>query len=146
MKAVRIDDYGGVEVLDVRGVARPQPGPDQVLVAVRAAGINPSEGKMREPSEVPWEVAGSLFVAGATGVAAVRAVAPPAPRRSSGARWPHPLHDVRAAFAELEAGHTAGKIVLIPNSWDDLLRSYCAKTGSGAPEWSVTAPPSSVSS
>jgi NADPH:quinone reductase-like Zn-dependent oxidoreductase len=47
MKAVRIDDYGGVEVLDVRDVARPEPGPDQVLVAVRAAGINPSEGKMR---------------------------------------------------------------------------------------------------
>src|ERR1700727_2535741 len=46
-KAVRIDAYGGVEVLEVRDVARPQPGPDQVLVAVRAAGINPSEGKMR---------------------------------------------------------------------------------------------------
>jgi NADPH:quinone reductase-like Zn-dependent oxidoreductase len=30
------------------------------------------------PAEVPWEVAGSLFVAGATGVATVRAVAPTA--------------------------------------------------------------------
>jgi NADPH:quinone reductase-like Zn-dependent oxidoreductase len=29
-----------------------------------------------KPAEVPWEVAGALFVAGATGVAAVRAVAP----------------------------------------------------------------------
>jgi NADPH:quinone reductase len=46
-KAVRFDDYGGVEVLEVRDVARPEPGPDQVLVAVRAAGINPSEGKIR---------------------------------------------------------------------------------------------------
>ena len=44
-KAVRFDDYGGVEVLEVRDVARPEPGPDQVLVAVRAAGINPSEGE-----------------------------------------------------------------------------------------------------
>jgi NADPH:quinone reductase len=26
----------------------------------------------------------------------------------------YPLEDVRGAFAELEAGHTAGKIVLIP--------------------------------
>jgi NADPH:quinone reductase-like Zn-dependent oxidoreductase len=26
----------------------------------------------------------------------------------------HPLHDPPAAFAELEAGHKAGKIVLIP--------------------------------
>src|SRR5882762_4280596 len=47
MKAVQIDDYGGVEVLDVREVEQPEPGPDQVLVAVRAAGINPSEGTMR---------------------------------------------------------------------------------------------------
>src|SRR6476619_500198 len=47
MKAVQIDDYGGVEVLDVREVERPEPGPDQVLVAVRAAGINPTEGTMR---------------------------------------------------------------------------------------------------
>jgi NADPH:quinone reductase-like Zn-dependent oxidoreductase len=46
-KAVRFDDYGGVEVLEVRDVARPSPGPEQVLVAVRAAGINPSEAKIR---------------------------------------------------------------------------------------------------
>jgi NADPH:quinone reductase-like Zn-dependent oxidoreductase len=47
MKAVQFDDYGGVEVLEVRNVARPEPGPDQVLVAVRAAGINISEAKIR---------------------------------------------------------------------------------------------------
>jgi NADPH:quinone reductase-like Zn-dependent oxidoreductase len=47
MKAVRIDDYGGVEALDVREVDRPEPGERQVLVAVRAAGINPSEASMR---------------------------------------------------------------------------------------------------
>src|ERR1700759_4565544 len=46
-KAAQFDAYGGVEVLAVRDVTRPEPGPDQVLVAVRAAGINPSEGKMR---------------------------------------------------------------------------------------------------
>ena len=44
-KAVRFDDYGGVEVLDVRDVRRPEPGPDQVLVAVRAAGINHQRGE-----------------------------------------------------------------------------------------------------
>ena len=46
-KAVQFDDYGGVEVLEVRDVPRPEPGPDQVLVAVRAAGINISEAKIR---------------------------------------------------------------------------------------------------
>ena len=33
-RAVRFDDYGGIEVLEVRDVARPEPGPDRVLVAV----------------------------------------------------------------------------------------------------------------
>src|ERR1700760_3922820 len=47
-KAVRFDNYGGVEVLEVRDVPRPEPGPDQVLVAVRAAGINIGEAKIRE--------------------------------------------------------------------------------------------------
>src|SRR3954465_10612756 len=46
-RAVRFDDYGGIEVLEVRDVARPEPGPDQVLVAVRAAGIHPSGAKNR---------------------------------------------------------------------------------------------------
>jgi NADPH:quinone reductase-like Zn-dependent oxidoreductase len=141
MKAVQFDDYGGIEVLEVRDVARPEPGPGQVLVAVRAAGINPSEAAIRtgrvrdifpatfpsgqgsdlagvveevgagvngvavgdevigytdnrasqaeyvlveaanltaKPPGVPWEEAGALFVAGATGVATVRAVAPTA--------------------------------------------------------------------
>ncbi|MDA0159875.1 NADP-dependent oxidoreductase [Solirubrobacter ginsenosidimutans] len=140
-RAVQFDEYGGVEVLQVRDVARPEPGADQVLVAVRAAGINPSEAAIRtgrvraifpatfpsgqgsdlagvveevgpgvtgvavgdevigftdnrasqaeyvlvetanltaKPAEIPWEVAGALFVAGSTGVATVRAVAPTA--------------------------------------------------------------------
>ncbi len=46
-KAVRFDDYGGVELCEVRDVPRPQPGPDEVLVAVRAAGINIGEAKIR---------------------------------------------------------------------------------------------------
>ncbi len=137
-KAVRFQEYGGVEVLNVAEVPMPEPGPGQVLVRVKAAGINPGEAKIREgllhsrwpatfpsgqgsdlagvvaragqgvtgfaagdevigytdnrssqaeyalaeaanltarPAGVPWEVAGSLFVVGATAWAAVRAVA-----------------------------------------------------------------------
>jgi NADPH:quinone reductase-like Zn-dependent oxidoreductase len=139
VKAVRFDQYGGVDVLHVVEVPEPEPGPGEVLVRVKAAGINPGEGKIREgllherwpatfpsgegsdlagvverlgpdvreiavgdevigftnnrashaelvtvaaadltprPPAVPWEVAGSLFVAGATAWAAVRAVDP----------------------------------------------------------------------
>jgi NADPH:quinone reductase-like Zn-dependent oxidoreductase len=138
MKAVRFDEYGDVDVLKVAEVPTPQPGDGQVLVQVKAAGINPGEAKIRagelherwpatfpsgegsdlagvvastgpgvtrfavgdevigwtdnrasqaeyavvdeqnltaKPVGVPWEVAGSLFVAGATAWAAVRAVA-----------------------------------------------------------------------
>jgi NADPH:quinone reductase-like Zn-dependent oxidoreductase len=137
VKAVRFDEYGGIEVLKVVDVPRPVPGAGQLLVQVKAAGINPGEAKIREglldarwpatfpsgegsdlagivaeigpgvsgvsvgdevigwtdnrasqaeyvvveaqhltpkPSGVPWEVAGALFVAGATAYAAVRAV------------------------------------------------------------------------
>jgi len=48
MKAVRFDQYGGIDVLAVTDVPRPEPGPGQVLVKVKAAGINPGEAKIRE--------------------------------------------------------------------------------------------------
>ncbi len=48
MRAVRFDEYGGVDVLEVREVEDPVPGAGEVLVAVRAAGINPGEIAIRE--------------------------------------------------------------------------------------------------
>ena len=48
MRAVRFDSYGDVEVLRVVQVERPVPGPQQVLVRVKAAGINPGEAAIRE--------------------------------------------------------------------------------------------------
>ena len=136
-KAVRFNEYGDVDVLQVVEVDRPQPGPGQALVQVKAAGINPGEAKIRNgslherwpatfpsgqgsdlagvvaelgagvdgvavgdevigftdnrashaefvlveaenlvprPAGVSWEVAGSLYVAGTTAYAMVRAV------------------------------------------------------------------------
>lgn len=43
-RAVRIDRYGGREVLSVRDVPMPAPGEGELLVQVRAAGINPWGG------------------------------------------------------------------------------------------------------
>jgi NADPH:quinone reductase-like Zn-dependent oxidoreductase len=45
--AVRFDEYGGIDVLRVAELDRPVPGPGQVLVQVKAAGINPGEAKIR---------------------------------------------------------------------------------------------------
>jgi NADPH:quinone reductase-like Zn-dependent oxidoreductase len=47
-QAVRFDEYGGVDVLRVTEVDRPVPGSGQVLVRVKAAGINPGEAKIRQ--------------------------------------------------------------------------------------------------
>jgi NADPH:quinone reductase-like Zn-dependent oxidoreductase len=47
-EAVQFDRYGGVEVLEVRDVERPVPGAGEVLVRVKAAGINPGESMIRE--------------------------------------------------------------------------------------------------
>lgn len=47
-KAVRFTTYGGPEVLTIDDVPVPAPGPGEVLVRVRAAGINPGEIAIRE--------------------------------------------------------------------------------------------------
>ncbi|MEU9154182.1 NADP-dependent oxidoreductase [Streptomyces sp. NPDC048417] len=46
-KAVRYDEFGGIDVLRVVEVERPVPADGQVLVRVKAAGINPSEAAIR---------------------------------------------------------------------------------------------------
>lgn len=46
-RAVRFEEYGDVDVLQVVEVPMPTPGPDRVVVEVRAAGINPGEGAIR---------------------------------------------------------------------------------------------------
>src|SRR5260370_9532076 len=46
--AVRFDRYGGIDVLQVVQVERPVPGPGQVLVRVKAAGVNPGEAAIRQ--------------------------------------------------------------------------------------------------
>jgi NADPH:quinone reductase-like Zn-dependent oxidoreductase len=47
MKAVRIHDYGGPEVLRLEELPRPSPAADEVLVRVHAMGVNPVDWKLR---------------------------------------------------------------------------------------------------
>ena len=43
MKAIRIQEFGGPDVLKLEDVPEPSPGAGQVLVRVRAAGVNFSD-------------------------------------------------------------------------------------------------------
>ena len=47
MKAIRVHQFGGPEVLKLEEVPDPQPGPGQVVVRVHAAGVNPVEAYIR---------------------------------------------------------------------------------------------------
>jgi NADPH:quinone reductase-like Zn-dependent oxidoreductase len=48
MKAVRFSRFGGPEVLEIVDLPDPHPGPGQVRIAVRAAGVNQSDWKKRK--------------------------------------------------------------------------------------------------
>lgn len=66
MRIIRQQVLGGPEVLELADVPRPDPGPTEVLVRVRAAGVNPVDWKVRArggllgepPFTVGWDVAG----------------------------------------------------------------------------------------
>jgi NADPH:quinone reductase-like Zn-dependent oxidoreductase len=65
MKAVRFSRFGGPEVLEIVDLPDPHPGPGQVRIAVRAAGVNQSDWKKREglmdeelPQTLGYEAAG----------------------------------------------------------------------------------------
>ena len=47
MKAIVISSYGGPEVLTVTGLPDPVPAADEVLIAVKAFGLNHAEAYMR---------------------------------------------------------------------------------------------------
>lgn len=47
MKAIRVHEFGGPEVLRLEDVPTPQPGPDEVLVRMHAIGVNPVETYIR---------------------------------------------------------------------------------------------------
>jgi NADPH2:quinone reductase len=47
MKAIRVHEFGGPEVLGLEEVATPQPGPGEVVVRMHAVGVNPVETYIR---------------------------------------------------------------------------------------------------
>ncbi len=47
MKAIRVHEFGGPEVLTLEDMDDPEPGPNQVVVRIRAAGVNPADTYVR---------------------------------------------------------------------------------------------------
>ncbi|NKQ51734.1 zinc-binding dehydrogenase [Amycolatopsis sp. K13G38] len=73
-RAVLIERFGGPEVLDLREVDKPTPGPGELLVRVLASGTNPVEAKIRQgvvmpdlplPAVLGGDVSGVVEAAGA---------------------------------------------------------------------------------
>ncbi|WP_328608989.1 NADP-dependent oxidoreductase [Amycolatopsis sp. NBC_00345] len=65
MKAAQFSRFGGPEVLEIVDLPDPHPGPGQVRIAVRAAGVNASDWKKRQglmdpelPQTMGYEAAG----------------------------------------------------------------------------------------
>ena len=58
MKAIRVHEFGGPEVLRLEETNMPAPGPGQVLVRIHAVGVNPVETYQRSGSnpaiKLPW--------------------------------------------------------------------------------------------
>jgi len=66
MKAVVITRFGGPEVLEIRDVPTPQPGPDEVLVRVRSTALNRADllqraGGYAAPPGAPQNISGLEF-------------------------------------------------------------------------------------
>src|ERR671931_335106 len=61
MQAIQAHDYGGPEVLKLEAAPRLEPNADQVLIRLKAAGVNPADWKYRAglfkqfmPLTFPW--------------------------------------------------------------------------------------------
>jgi NADPH:quinone reductase-like Zn-dependent oxidoreductase len=72
MKAVSQDELGGPEVLKLVDLPRPEPGVSEILIRVRAAGVNPIDGAQRQtgafvgepPFVLGWDVSGTVEAVG----------------------------------------------------------------------------------
>jgi NADPH:quinone reductase-like Zn-dependent oxidoreductase len=132
MKAIRIHNYGGPEVLQYEDAPRPKPQAGEVLIRVHAAGVNPIDWKVREghmkdfwPHKFPlilgWDVSGTVEEVGPGPAAAGRfkigdeVYSLPDPTRNGAyadyivvrepelALKPTSLHHIRAAVVPLAA-------------------------------------------
>ena len=72
MKAIRVHQFGGPDVMKLEDVPDPKPGPGQVLVRLHAAGVNPVDAYVRAGT---YTISATLpFTPGSDGAGVVEAV------------------------------------------------------------------------
>jgi NADPH:quinone reductase-like Zn-dependent oxidoreductase len=144
MKAVRFHGYGDIDVLDVEEVPDPVPGEGQVLVRVKAAGINPGEAKIRNGTLHEWFPATFPSGEGSDLAGVVERVGPGVGDHVPGEEvigWT----DNRASHAELVLVETANLIQRPPAvPWDVAATLYVAGSTAWAGVRAIGAAPGDV--
>jgi NADPH:quinone reductase-like Zn-dependent oxidoreductase len=74
MKAVRFHEYGGPDVLRYEDAPKPEPQADEVLIKVKAVGVNPADWKIRDGSLKEWMQISLPFILGCDIAGVVEAV------------------------------------------------------------------------
>src|ERR1700743_3630920 len=75
MKAIRIHEFGGTDVLELEDIAIPQPAENEVLIKVYASAVNPVDQKLvagasqekfptKFPLTIGWDVSGVIEAIG----------------------------------------------------------------------------------
>jgi NADPH2:quinone reductase len=126
MKAIRVHECGGPEVLKYEDVPEPRPGPGQVLVRVEAMGVNYTDVNTRAganpPASFPW-------VPGLEAAGVVTAVGEGVTEAATGDRVAYP--QVPSSYAE-QVVAPAARTVKLPQGVD-------SRTGAAAMMQGMTA-------
>ncbi|ATL82563.1 NADP-dependent oxidoreductase [Streptomyces malaysiensis] len=124
MKALQFDRFGSPDVIVLRDVPKPEPGPGQIRIAVRACGLNPSDWAVIDglladrlpplPRGIGFEIAGTVDALGegTTGVEIGDRVFGPA--AFDGPTAGAAEYALMAAWARIPEGVTAEQAAALP--------------------------------
>jgi NADPH:quinone reductase len=130
MKAAAIDRFGPPSVLGLHKLPIPEPGPDEILIALSAAGVGVWDAEVRDGSWLPAGKPKFPFVLGTDGAGIVAAKGARVHRFSVGDRvWAYSYANPKGGFyAEFVAvkAHDAGRV---PKHLDLLQAGAAPTTG-----------------
>jgi NADPH:quinone reductase-like Zn-dependent oxidoreductase len=130
MRAVIVKEYGGTPV--VAEIPTPQPGPHQVLIKLRAAGVNPMDGRLASGAQ-PSDAATFPMVLGADGAGIVEQIGEGETRFSPGDRvfgqlWAAPFVEA-GTDAEYVAVSEDAALARVPDGLDFVVAAALPTTG-----------------